>query len=341
MGTLYLDRKGLSLALKYGQLQIREPGGPVQGIPVRLLERVVLQGNIAMDSTVLTGLADQGADVLMLSGRHSRRLAVVLGKGHGDARRRLAQYRLHHQHDQRLAWTQRLIQAKLLGQRSLLRHALSLRPDRRRPLQAGISQLSENLVRLAQAHHLDGARGYEGSGAAAYFSAFCQLFPGSLNFHGRNRRPPRDPVNAGLSLGYTLLHFEAITACHRAGLDPLIGFLHEPAFGRESLALDLIEPLRPRLDHWLWNLFRERWLTRMARFLVKQGYRMQYSVFAASLNRQRLSQLLSDMAERIDSHEDDIRVYPLPDELQMDTLGVQLFPANVLLIHQRRALLRS
>ena len=72
---------------------------------------------------------------------------------------------------------------------------------------------------------------------------------------GRNRRPPRDPVNACLSLAYTLLHFEAVRMAHAAGLDPLLGFYHRPAFGRESLACDLIEPLRPAVDEWIWQQF--------------------------------------------------------------------------------------
>lgn len=67
-------------------------------------------------------------------------------------------------------------------------------------------------------------------------------------------------MNACLSLGYTLIHFEAVRACHGAGLDPAIGLFHRPAFGRESLACDLIEPLRPRVDARVWELFRSRTL---------------------------------------------------------------------------------
>jgi CRISP-associated protein Cas1 len=103
-------------------------------------------------------------------------------------------------------------------------------------------------------------RGIEGAGASAYFGGFTQLFAPALEFTARNRRPPRDPVNACLSLGYTLLHFEAVTACHGAGLAPFIGFYHEPAYGRESLACDLVEPLRPRVDEWAWELFSSKTL---------------------------------------------------------------------------------
>ncbi len=93
--------------------------------------------------------------------------------------------------------------------------------------------------------------------ARVYYEALTALFAPALGFTGRNRRPPRDPVNACLSLVYTLLHFEAVRAAHMAGLDPLLGFYHRPAFGRESLASDLIEPLRPHADAWVWHLFRK------------------------------------------------------------------------------------
>jgi hypothetical protein len=87
---------------------------------------------------------------------------------------------------------------------------------------------------------------------------------------GRNRRPPRDPVNAALSFTYTLLHFDAVRAAHGAGLDPMVGFYHRPAHGRESLACDLIEPLRPRADAWVRMLFREREL-RGEHFATNKG----------------------------------------------------------------------
>ncbi len=126
------------------------------------------------------------------------------------------------------------------------------------------------LGQLPQAGDLNVLRGIEGAAAAGYFAALTHLFPPALNFSGRNRRPPRDPVNACLSLGYTLLHTEAVRACHQAGLDPLLGFFHDPAYGRESLACDLIEPLRARLDAWVGELFRSRAL-RKENFVEDQG----------------------------------------------------------------------
>ncbi len=258
MGTLYLDRRDLTLRLDGKRLVIEEPDARPRGVPLALLERVVLQGQVQFDSSVLTALAERGAGVVCLSARHSRRTALLLGPGHGDARRRLAQYQLAFDAETRLALARRLIAGKLAAQIRLLETAQAQRPDARKPLHDGIATLRGLLPKLAVAMDRDVVLGLEGAGAAAHYAALTALFPPSLRFTGRNRRPPRDPVNACLSLGYTLLHFEAVRAAHGAGLDPLLGFYHEPAYGRESLACDLIEPLRPRLDGWVWGLFRER-----------------------------------------------------------------------------------
>lgn len=270
MGTLYLDRKNLALRLGPGQLVIDEPDADPRAIPLKLIERIVIRGNAALDSALLGALGERGIAVLCLSGRHGRRTAWVNGDIHNDARRRLAQYELTRRPELRLAWSRELVYGKVRAQRAGLGDALARRPDQRKPLFDAIQRLDGLLPALADAATFDALRGLEGAAAAAYFAAFTCLFAPALEFTGRNRRPPRDPVNACLSLGYTLLHFEAVSACHGAGIDPLLGFFHEPSYGRESLACDLIEPLRPRLDAWVWGLFRDR-LLRVEQFDRDKG----------------------------------------------------------------------
>lgn len=270
MGTLYLDRRDLTLRVDGKRLVIEEPDIRPRSVPLALLERVVMQGQVRFDSGVLAVLAEQGTGLICLSARHSRRTALLLGPGHGDARRRLAQYRLASEPAARLSLARGLIAGKLAAQIRLLEAAQAQRPDARKPLHDGIKTLRGLQVTLPKAMNRDAVLGVEGAGAAAYYAAFAELFAKSLAFVGRNRRPPRDPVNACLSLGYTLLHFEAVRAAYGAGLDPLLGFYHEPAYGRESLACDLIEPLRPRLDGWVWGLFRERRL-RAEDFVMDKG----------------------------------------------------------------------
>lgn len=261
MSTLILDNRALTLRIDGDALAFYEAGERRGSLPLKMLERVVLQGDLGLSAGVLTRLAESGAAVLMLSKRHSRRLAIVLGPAHNDAAIRLAQAQLVADPDWCARWSRRQVLAKTRGQLRLLQRALRERPDCRKPVTEALASLEAACDTLStpDAPPEPGrTRGIEGAAARAYFAGFAALFPPALGFTGRNRRPPRDPVNACLSLAYTLLHFEAVRAAHSAGLDPLLGFYHRPTFGRESLASDLIEPLRPHADAWVWALFRQR-----------------------------------------------------------------------------------
>ena len=261
MLTLFIDRKDLQLGLDNRQISIRRPDEKPQSLPLTMLDRVVIHSRVTLDSRLLGELGQRGIGVTIMHGRNGQRRLQCLSPGHNDARRRLAQYQLWHDAERRLNWSRQLIQAKTTAQQKLLHSALLRRPDLRHPLRTAITSLGSIMSSLGNVRYAEVLRGLEGSAAAAYFAGFQRLFADSLDFTGRNRRPPRDPVNACLSLAYTLIHNEAVRACHGAGLDPLLGFYHEPAYGREALACDVIEPLRPRLDRWVWRLFRKRLLS--------------------------------------------------------------------------------
>jgi len=163
------------------------------------------------------------------------------------------------------------------AQQRLLSEALAARPELRYPLTTALQTLTNIIGLLREASQvlsLASLRGYEGAAAAAYFGAYTHLFAESLQFSGRKKRPPPDPVNVCLSLGYTLLHYDAVRACHIVGLDAMLGFFHDVSFGRESLACDLMEPLRPLMDRWVWQLFKDRQL-RPEHFSFDVGGRCQ------------------------------------------------------------------
>jgi len=273
MGTLYLDHQGLSLQAESGAIVLRGAEEKPRSIPLALLERVVVQGEAEISSGLLGRMAEAGVGLLVLSKRQSWRTACLLGRPHKDARIRLAQYQVSLNAAARVGWARLWLRGKLHNQERLLAAALRRRPELIGPLTQGRDRVHAAAARLADAAGaatIETLRGLEGAAAAAYFRAFVTLFAPALGFGGRNRRPPRDPVNAALSLAYTLLHFEAVRAAQAAGLDPLLGTLHEPAYGRESLACDLVEPLRPRVDGWVWELFRER-LLRLEHFTHDKG----------------------------------------------------------------------
>jgi CRISP-associated protein Cas1 len=113
-------------------------------------------------------------------------------------------------------------------------------------LQGAIIQLEQAIAPIDQTATIDSLRGLEGSGSAAYFGSFDALIRAeSFQFTTRNRRPPTDPVNALLSLGYALLRHDVQSAANIVGFDPYLGYLHTQRYGRPSLALDLMEEFRP------------------------------------------------------------------------------------------------
>jgi len=261
MATLILDGSHLKLRCDGAAALAMYEGGERRGtVPLKLIERVVLQGNIQLDTSVLGRLAQTSVPTILLGARSSRRVATLLGPAHRDASIRLGQFQRSLDAAWCTTWSRRLVLRKARAQLRLLRRALDDRPEARKPLFGAIETIEAIVRSLAGDLGIvrERVRGYEGACAAAYFRGYCALFAESLAFRGRNRRPPKDPVNAALSLVYTLLNFDAVRAAHAAGLDPMVGFYHRPAHGRESLACDLIEPLRPHADSWIRMLFCDR-----------------------------------------------------------------------------------
>lgn len=287
MTSLILDHNGMRVRSEGNALALYDGDGRRGTVPLALLDRVIMHGSgIALETGVLLRLAEQGIATLLLSGRASRRVASVYGAGHNNVAVRIAQAQAVADADFCLAWARGLVAAKVACSGKFLRSALDARPDARKALTDAEGTLAEIAHKLLGTPDIDSVRGFEGAAAAAHFRGFAALFVDGLGFTGRNRRPPRDPVNACLSLAYTLATADAARAAFSAGLDPMIGFYHRPAFGRESLACDLIEPLRPAIDAWVWGLFRDRCLRaesfqtdRGACLLGKAGHGKFYSEY--------------------------------------------------------------
>lgn len=260
MATLYLDRRDLKLELAPGRLRMRDADGGLKEFPLAMLERVVITARTQLDSALLGALGAAGVTVLFLNPRKLERIAFLVGRPHNDLSIRVAQFRRADDCQWLLVWARHLVRRKIMGHRQLLSDAESVRPRQRYALQRAIKTLDAAQDACSQAENPASLRGIEGAAASAFFGAYAALLPAALNFSGRNRRPPRDPVNVLLSLSYTLVHFEAVRAAYSGGLDPYLGYYHEPTFGRESMASDLLEPIRPAVDHFVWRLVADGYL---------------------------------------------------------------------------------
>jgi CRISPR-associated protein Cas1 len=157
---------------------------------------------------------------------------------------RLAQMKLLTEPEQAIGVARAIVQAKVANQRELLMHWMR-RNGQRESIVRAVVAMKASILRLGECAAIDEVRGCEGAAAAAYFRVFGDLILNArFRFDGRNRRPPMDPVNAQLSLLYTLLQNAVEASVRVVGLDPYIGALHAVESGRASLACDLVEEFR-------------------------------------------------------------------------------------------------
>lgn len=307
MTSLYVDRRGVELKVDGEALVFTENGERVGTVPLHPLSRVFLRGDVKLTASLLGKLGEHGIGVVVLSGRKGTP-SLLLGRPHNDAARRIAQYRLSLDADYCLKFARAIVAAKLQGQLDFIRERRDADAMHRYPLTTCEKRLIGMIEQIDAQNSIASLRGLEGASAASYFEAIGEILPESLHFCGRNRQPPRDPVNAVLSLTYTLLHAEAVLALYGSGLDPFIGFYHTLSFGRESLACDLMEALRPQADRFVLALFRQGTLcaddfskTDGACLLGKAGRSRYYAAYESQAEsfRRQLTEATSDVADAV------------------------------------------
>lgn len=242
---LHVQTQGARVGLSGSELVVSSRGDELGRVSLPQTSQLALYGNIQVTTQAMRALLQAGIPVAFFS-RGGWFYGISSGAIHGNVFIREAQFRARSDERRSLEIVRRLVTAKLRNQRTLLRRNGA-------DQESALTRL-EIATRAAQeGHSIDEVRGHEGDGAAAYFGAFAtMLHPpgeaealGAFNFNGRNRRPPLDPVNALLSLGYSMLCREWTHVLQSVGLDPFAGFLHQPRHARPGLALDLMEEFRP------------------------------------------------------------------------------------------------
>lgn len=243
--AVYVQGQGYSIGLKGEVLEIRDKGKAVN--EARLLEvaQLNLYGNVQLSAQALRELASREAPVLHLSygGWLS---AVTTPPPHKNIELRRRQFAAANDDAVCLALARAFVVGKIRNQRTLLR-----RNARELPTDT-LYRLAEMRRKAEQAAALESLLGWEGNAAREYFGSFARMFKAAagetepaFDFVSRNRRPPRDPVNALLSFLYSLLVKEMVVTLVGVGFDPYLGFYHQPKYGRPALALDLMEEFRP------------------------------------------------------------------------------------------------
>lgn len=245
--VLYVQEPGSHVGKRSEHLVVRKDGQELSRVPMHAVRQVVVFGNVQVSTQALETLAANDIPVAYLTGfgRFIGTFAPAMPKNVGL---REAQFRAFADPAECLKLSRAVVRAKLSNQRALLMRSLRGEgdPGREEPAARGLADL---LARLDGAASSATLLGLEGQGAALYFGEFDRFLrkatPGrGFDFTARNRRPPRDPVNALLSFAYTLLARDCFAAVCTVGFDPYRGFFHSGRHGRPSLALDLMEEFR-------------------------------------------------------------------------------------------------
>lgn len=245
--VLYVNEPGSHVGKRSEHLVVKKDGREVTKVPMHAVRQVVVFGNVQVSTQALQTLIENDIPVMLLTG-HGKFIGGFQPPPRKNVGLREAQYRRFADPAECLTLSKAVVRAKLTNQRALLMRSLRGDGDRGSDELAarGIADL---LPRLDDAGSLDTVLGLEGQGAALYFSEFGRFLkrqpPGrGFDFAGRNRRPPRDPVNALLSFAYALLTKDCFAAVCTVGFDPYRGFFHVNRHGKPSLALDLMEEFR-------------------------------------------------------------------------------------------------
>lgn len=259
MSVLYVTQPGAEVRRKGGRLRVEWQGQLLTSLPVREVDRLVLLGPAQL-STAATRMLLRARIPVHFCSQRSRCYGTLSG-GYEDVELLLLQVARYQDDAFRLAIAKAVVETKIRHQQRVLRRHARNHPHP--SLTETADQLELLLKRLSECTSVAEAMGVEGQGSALYFSVFgvCLRQEG-VSFAGRNRRPPRDPVNAVLSLGYMMVFQEALSAIMAQGLHPGLGFLHEVSRRRPALVLDLVELARqPIVDRLTLSLFNRNALT--------------------------------------------------------------------------------
>jgi CRISPR-associated protein Cas1 len=239
--VVVVQTPGAQIGQRGDQLVVSVKGEELRKLPGQQVRAIYCYGAVQITAQAVETCLDLGIDVAYFSpaGRFIGMLRGLPASG-VDARR--GQYRLFDLPGVRLQLAREAIRAKIHNQRVMLMRNGEV-PDRVLKLMATFRDTTQST------RDMNELLGVEGSAAALYFEQFESMLKRredwKFDWRGRNRRPPRDPVNALISLGYSMLAKELTGVCHAVGLDPFLGFMHQPRYGRPALALDLMEEFRP------------------------------------------------------------------------------------------------
>jgi len=252
MANLYLTEQGSSLKKSGERLIVEKEGQELLEIQCFKVDTVMVFGNIQITTQAVSEILEHGINLafLTMSGKLKGQVTPHKGK---NIDLRLKQFNCHQDEEFAVRVARAVVAGKVRNSIEVMRRFLYNHPEA--DLRGEIDQMEQILSEVPEKIERERIVGLEGAASRMYFQGFAKMCLKNLEFPGRRRRPPTDPINALLSLGYTIVLYEIQALLEAVGLDPYFGFLHKLEYGRPSLALDLLEEFRqPVVDRLVLTL---------------------------------------------------------------------------------------
>ncbi len=260
MSAVYITEQGAVVHQSSRQLVVTKDKEKLLHIPLIKIDSLLLFGNVQLTTQAVKTLLKEGIDVAFLSQR-GRLYGRLVPSGSRNIIIRMAQYERFHDYEFQLETARAIVKSKIRNGRAFILYYQKNHPQI--DFSGELKTISQVLKKLDSKTTVNSLMGSEGIATATYFRAYGRMFTQELRFAVRTRRPPKDPVNALLSLGYTMLTNEIVSLISAHGMDPYIGFLHSIDYGRPSLALDIVEEFRhPFIDRFTLNLINKNILSK-------------------------------------------------------------------------------
>lgn len=248
MHTLVFDHHDIRLEYENSCLVVRAKDTSPRTLPLKHIRKIVCLHSVQVTTSLLGNLWTRGIDFIVQNNRYSERSFAIFPDQQKQVNRRCLQYEWQLDEEVCLLFAASFCTHRIKNNLRAFGEEVSPK------LQA---TLEKNQQLIWNSSGLDQLRGLEGAIQKQVFEHWRNILPAQLGFTTRKRRPAPDPVNALLSLTYTLVHEEAVRQCKAAGLDSQLGFYHRATFGRHSLACDIMEPVRPYCEKWVVQCFIE------------------------------------------------------------------------------------
>lgn len=260
MSVIYVKEQGALIQKSGERILVSKGRDTLLEVPVIQMENMALIGNVQITTQALHMLMERGIDVsyFSYSGKYLGHAAAEASK---NIFLRFQQYAFYMDEEKRLEMAKRIVRNKIQNQMAVIRgHRWE---NSVHDWKSDLAQMKKYQQMLQEKKSPNEVLGLEGICSNIYFGAFGDMLKCDFQFHGRNRRPPRDPVNVMISLAYTFLTKEMCSALDAESFETYLGFLHGIRYGRKSLALDMMEEFRqPMIDRLVLFLFNKHMIGR-------------------------------------------------------------------------------